>query len=330
MPTPPADQWGLLKFPTDPAVQGGESKGAPALWTYLQFYQAYLQTDGNVLDLWTSRGMAPNRVVVNAIRAHDPRDNDAATFGGGLAEKDLPALYLWGKEAPEASQYEWIADDWPVQTRELRLLWVSPRAETATARVRSSFDDALAKAIFTATERGRTPSFVVAGDTDPTATTRGSYVHSFTGVFSLNMTHSGPAKVQISVVGPRAGQSPTFVLPACEMRFELKENLVFDPNMWSFPSKLQQTVTLGNPMLPPWAPLTLFTQGNYILATPPAQSALYIFLATIVTGAGMSGSATPVWPTTTGATVADGNGGSAITWTCIGPAPAPYALVGTG
>lgn len=324
MPTQAAqDQWGLIRIPLQPptaAQADGEGQGDPCLWIYLQFLKAFLQTDAQATALWTAAGMAPDGVVVNAIRAHGPGDDDGEPFGLGLSTKDLPCLYMWRHGGSDSSSVEQIAEDWRVETSNVRLLWVFPDAVVGTQRSRQTFVNALAKCIDDAIERGRTPSFIVAGDPDPLAPSEGSFVHTFTEVYSINATHWGPAKVRISVVGDKdAGAASSFQKPALEMRFELKENLIKNPNLWSFAQRgLQQTITSGAPSASPWGPTTLYGAGAVIAVLPLGSLTYYLFQAS---GAGSSGFATPAWPTTQGATVAD----ASITWTCLGAAPATYS-----
>jgi hypothetical protein len=321
VPPGPALNWGLISVPTQPAPDG-EAQGDPALWIYLQFLKAFLQTDRQVTALWAASGMAPGAVVVNAIRAHNPGDDQSSTPGLGLTTKDLPALYMWRKDEAGATTVEQIAEDWRIATSEVRLLWVFPEmANTGIQRTRATFVDALAKCIDTAIELGRTPSFVVPGDPDPLAATIGSFVHTFTEVYSLNTLQWGASRVRITTIGERGDASATVVKPALEMRFDLKENLVKDPNLWSFPAALQQTVTDGQPQATLWAPTAVFSTGAYLQATPAGGRASYIYQAS---GAGISGFGPPVWPITTGATVADGS----ITWTCLGPAGPPGSILG--
>ena len=324
MPTQAAqDQWGLLSIPLQPptaAQAAGEAQGDPCLWIYLQFLKAFLQTDAQATALWTAAGIAPGQVVVNAIRAHGPGDDDGEPFGLGLTTKDLPCLYMWRHGGGDSSSVEQIAEDWRVETSQVRLLWVFPDAVVGIQRGRQSFTNALAKCIDDAIERGRTPSFVVPGDPDPLAPSLGSFVHTFTDVYAINATHWGPARVRINTVGPRdEGAAASFQKPALEMRFELKENLIKNPNLWSFATQgLQQTVTQGNPTAAPWQPTTQYASSATIVVLPLGSIVPYVFQAS---GLGFSGFTTPSWPTT--GTVTDGS----ITWTCLGKAPATYSAL---
>lgn len=321
VPPGPALSWGLVSIPTQPAPDG-EAQGDPALWIYLQFLKAFLQTDQQVTALWAASGMAPGAVVVNAIRAHNPGDDQSSTPGLGLTTKDLPALYMWRKDEAGATTVEQIAEDWRIATSEVRLLWVFPEmANTGIQRTRATFVDALAKCIDTAIELGRTPSFIVAGDPDPLAQTIGSFVHTFTEVYSLNTLQWGASRVRITTIGERVDASATVVKPALEMRFELKENLVKDPTLWSRPSALQQTVLNGQPQASLWAPTAIISAGAYLQAMPAGGRSSFIYQSS---GAGVTGFGPPVWPIATGATVTDGS----ITWTCLGPAAQPFSVVG--
>jgi hypothetical protein len=317
----PADVWGLISIPTNPAPEG-EAQGDPGLWIYLQFLKAYIQKDAGATALWSALGMAPGFPVVNAIRAYEPGDDEDQPGGHGLTSKDLPALYMWRKGGGDTTSVEYIAEDWLVSTSEVRLLWVFPlEANNANQRRRASFVDALAKVITVAIERGRTPSFVVPGDPDPNALTIGSFVHTFTGVMAFNVTRWGGSRVRLQMIGERGDAASAILIPALEMRFELQENLIKDTTLWSFPSALQQTVTEGQPQAATWGAATQYGAGAYLVAQPIGSLTSFIYQAS---GAGISGISAPTWPITTGATVVDGS----ITWTCQGKAGPPFAVLG--
>jgi hypothetical protein len=84
----------------------------------------------------------------------------------------------------------------------------------------------------------------------------------------------------------------------------------------------------GEAPIPTWTPNTVYAvgqnaqpgfyiSGGHVLSKP---NGLY-YQVTAVTGTGTSGSAPPVWPTTSGATVVDNAGANQITWTCEGALP---------
>ena len=314
----PADVWGLISQPAQPPPPG-ESKGDPALWIYLQFLQAWLQTDHEATALWAAVGMAPNAPVVKAIYAHSPTD-EAELYGLGLSNTTLPALFMWVKGGGDSSSVEWQAEEWAVKTKDVRLLWVFPDTVQQFQRSRESFCNAMGDAIFVAIERGRTPSFKVAGDPDPLAATRGSYVHLFTAVMAMTAVKWGPAKVRINSVGPKGeGQASVIEKNALEVRFEMLENLVRDPNIWSYPNRqLIQSVSvpLG---FSAWGLRTLYAAEAVIAVGVGGAPYLYQ-----CGGTGLSGFSTPRWPTNEGGTVTDGQ----LVWTCLGAAPPEYTVTG--
>lgn len=311
----PYDVWGAITVPTQapslPRNPGDAySPGDPALGLYLSFLRAFLQTDGNAIALWTAVGMAPSYPAVNQIRAHNPSDTEADSLGMGFNTKDLPALYMWR----ESSKHETIAEDWLMDESVAKILWVFPTAAQPQQRVRAPFASAMAKLVASAIERGRTPSWRIAGDGDPLTPTQGSFVHFFANIYSLVAVGWRPTKV---VVDPVEGGKPAS-FPAVELTYELKENQQRDIGFYTFPAALSQSVANGNAILPYWAPFTPYAAGALIVAGPAQAPSGFIYRAA-VSGAGTTGPNAPSWPTQTGATAVD----AYVTWTCVGPVPAP-------
>jgi hypothetical protein len=309
-----AEIWGSVSIPTQPAI-AGQVSGDGLLSIYLSYLKAFLQTDGNATGGWSA--IAPGRPIVNRVRPHTPHDSDAEPDGLGFDTKDLPALYLWRGGQHESTKVEYIAEDWQIGTAMLKLLWVFPLGVISHQRVRQSFGDAVAKAIITAIELGRTPSWQWPGDPDPLAPAFGSFVHTFTNVFSLNVTEWKPESVDIIMTADDKS-SRRLRYPAIEVTLELVENRQRDVRRWSAPSALQQTLTGGRPSLPAWAPGQVYASNDFIQATPVGSSTPFAYKAYSLSGMGVTGNQSPAWPTVVGATVADG---ASLTWTCKGAVP---------
>jgi hypothetical protein len=317
---PPHETWGLVTIPTQPAQVA--APGDKALSIYLNFLQAFLQTDQNAIALWSS--VAPGRPVVKRIHPHNPSDKDGWPEGLGFSVNDLPCLFMWRQGGPGAVKVEYIAEDWQIAIATMKVLWVFPTSTKYQQRLRQSFTDAIAKCIIDAIELGRTPSYVVPGDPEIAASYIGSFVHSFTGIVSMNATQYGATTVDIDF---KNDGSPMQRYAAVEVDFHYEERRIKDPNRWSFPRALNLSVTNVQQPLPNWAPFTVYAQGDHILAGPPSLPLGYVYQATSVSGAGQAGEVAPTWPTATSAAVADGAGGSAITWTCLGTVSPPLGVV---
>ncbi len=218
LPIPPVDHWGALPIP-NAAPAAGEAPGDPALTYLLGFLKAFLQDDANATGAWTRAGIAPAIPIIRKAFPYDPSE-------GGFVETALPALYGWRSEMQAPEQ---LADTVRVRASTIALLWVFPPATQATQMVRESITNAIASAIDLAIERGRTPAFIVAGDTDPLAATQGSDVWRWMAFWHLRMGVARPAKLDV----PAADGSKTRHYDAIAMTVLLEEDLSIDMSRYA-------------------------------------------------------------------------------------------------
>lgn len=211
----PADKWGPLAIPAL-APTAGQAPGDPALTYLLGFLKAFLQDDANVTAAWTLAGVAPTLPIVKSAFAHDPNE-------GAFNEASLPALY--GRRS-EMLPPEQIADGIRTRVSTITLLWVFPPATQATQAVRRPIMNAIAHAVDLAVERGRTPSFVVPGDTDPNATLLGSNVWTWMAFWQLRMGAARPAKVDVPVKTAKGIETNRY--DALQITLSLEEDLSID------------------------------------------------------------------------------------------------------
>jgi hypothetical protein len=206
------DLWGPLPIPNVPPEEG-EAAGDPLLSTLLSYLRAFLVDDDNGEAAWDAPGVAPRMAFMQKVFAHDPRRRE-------FNERDLPSLYGWRSEMQAPDQ---VADDIRTRVSVLTLLWVFPTAPQAFQASRDPMINAIGHGVDLAIERGRTPSWVVAGDPDPLAAMFGSLVWTFLSVARLNAGTVRPAALDVPVKG---GEMRSYA--AVEMTITVEEILTID------------------------------------------------------------------------------------------------------
>lgn len=213
------DTYGALQIPAQ--VRGASppaviSPGDPLLGWTADYLKAVLTA--NALASW--QDVAPGAPVVNQVRLHNPEDE---TFN----EKDLPCLFVFRDDSVADQAIEWLADDYRFQPSIVRAWWVMPVATQEKRALRFPFSNAITKVIDQAIERQRDPSWVVAGDPDPLAATRGSVLSRYAGwaVFGLRRARRAKLKIAMSD-GPPRGPYEMLAL-----EFYCEELLVRDPTL---------------------------------------------------------------------------------------------------
>lgn len=216
------DTWGGLQIPTiaSPptlaASPNGYPAGDPALRYILDFFYAFIVTDKMATAAWAQAyPAAPPILNARSTFAHNPSEMVFST-------SFIPALFLWRESGKE----EWAAEDWLRETTLVKGLWVFPLALPENQRQRTTFAHALVKAINVGLERGRTPGYVVPGDTDPQAQAYGSNMYTFAGFESFSLASWAKTTVTVETVNS-PGAPPSMRYPAVELIFTMEENLVY-------------------------------------------------------------------------------------------------------
>ncbi len=187
--------------------------GDPALAVLADFLTTYLQTDANATAQWNVAGVAPGQPVVTEWVVGRPDDK-----GYNLDVKILPAIFVFR----DGSKMEWLGDDWGIDRSVVKIQWVLRQAKPNQQAPRLPMANAIAKVVQDGIELGRTPSWVVPGDSDPLAASQGSLFSTTAGFVSLWMTAWKPFVVRVVDVDSRRSED----FPAVEMTFEMVERLV--------------------------------------------------------------------------------------------------------
>lgn len=133
---------------------------------------------------------------VKTVFTHDPRKR-------WFNERDLPALYLYRiGGAPER-----FASDYRILRDKVMALWVFSVAKAETQHLRDPFVAGVVKLIDDAIERTRDPSFLLAGDPDPSATDFGSNVFRAAGADGVSLERWDIASISVPVPGEPAART---------------------------------------------------------------------------------------------------------------------------
>lgn len=149
----------------------GEPVSDPALFRIASFLQAVL----NAYKLGEWQAVHPGKLPVQQVFTHNPED---IVFNA----RDLPALFIYRQSG---EKFEWLAEDYDLSHEMLRLLWVFPPAPQDKQRLRSTFVNAAVKVLMHFIELGRDPSYVMPGDTDPTAQAKGSVIYKVASIWEI-------------------------------------------------------------------------------------------------------------------------------------------------
>lgn len=223
-----ADTYGKLALPVPvtsgvvPPVQAG---GDPLVGYTADFLKAVLTAQ--CLTAWQQ--VAPTVPVVRTVKLDDPTDQD-------FNARDLPTLYVFRDEDIATQTTEWLACDYRYATSKIHVWWVMPNVAQATRAIRYAFLNAIDKAIDQAVERGRDPSWVVTGDTDPQAAASGSMLNRYAGWDVFERKKSRRKKL---LIAPLDGAKMEFEMLA--MEFGCDELLTRDITVGTVPHKLDVT-----------------------------------------------------------------------------------------
>lgn len=318
------DTFGAIEVPVQPGTQ--QPLADPALSSLLSFLHKALCADQAFSLAWTAPGVDPAHPPIVKTFPDNPGEEWLA-----IRSDCFPALFGWC----ERGETDWIAEDYEVETVHCKLLWVLPVVEPELQRVRMQLGRAFFKAVYVSLSRGRTPSWVVPGDTDPMAATAGSFLGTTMGWLQVPWVKSWK---RTHVEAKSLDGSPAGIYPAFEIDIEWLEKQTLDDTIDTVPTDtlvgadltiangatgvVQNEGYLAVTPLPsigsePLGEPALWTASTAVAkntAVVPVESTGFWYVAT--TG-GTTGTTAPDFPTQLGASVTDGQ----VTWTCWGPAP---------
>jgi hypothetical protein len=179
-----ADQYGAITLPataTDDFVD--------PLTYYLGHYLKAALT-AQLLEKWQQ--LAPGKDLVRSVFTADPAE---VLFN----ESALPALFCWRPISEHST--EKVADDYHVTISMVRVFWLQAHDTSPKRERRMQFSGLLSKATHSALVEGRHPDWVVAGDTDATAATRGSLLMKWAGLLRPPEVRSETLPVTMQVDG---------------------------------------------------------------------------------------------------------------------------------
>lgn len=168
-----ADVFGSLTLPA-PAPASGKAVADPLLDVLLAFFSACL-TD-SLTTAWQAR--CPGQPIVRASFALNPNEH-------GISSNDFPALYAWRSKFGPTKR---AASDWYLRQSTISLMWVPEPSATERMATREPIINGIDAAISDALESvGRTPGWVVSGDTDPRAADEGSSLWAHTRLHQIEL-----------------------------------------------------------------------------------------------------------------------------------------------
>jgi hypothetical protein len=157
------DSWGAIQIPVLPQEDGTLAERAsndPCLYYIGSFLCAFLTTDENATAQWDIVGVAPGCPPIKSFTLGKPTDE-----GYSFTNESLPSLFIWR----DTLDTGYLGDAIGKAESVVKMLWVFPLGEPANTRKRLPFHNALVKSMFSGVERGRTPGWIVSGETDPFA-----------------------------------------------------------------------------------------------------------------------------------------------------------------
>lgn len=206
-----ADVFGGLTLPA-PAPLQGEAVTDPLLGHLGAFLRASLTADLKVA--WAA--VAPREPMVRRVLLHNPEKCD-------VTDKDFPSLYVWRSKTTPVS----LSDDVVSDEASIRVLWPFAPTNALTLSSQLPIFNGIVKSVRRSLLLGRHPAWIVAGDTDPQAPTRGSLLWKYTGIANVRIEKADPDEDIVVERLSNVGKLNAY--PAIIIDIEVTETLSLDP-----------------------------------------------------------------------------------------------------
>lgn len=175
-------------------------------------------------------GVCPNREAVRALYFHNP----AQLF----QENHLPALFVWRGKSKRSR----LAADIRQGTSTIEVGWISEPAQESHMVLREPIAKAVLDAVDEACFLKRCPSYVVVGDTESLASTRGSLITTFAGFSTIEMGDGDPKVFDFGRVDGDGKPLPYY---GFTFGVDVTEQLTIDPSVYNSPASIHETNTVN-------------------------------------------------------------------------------------
>lgn len=170
----------------------------------------------------------PGREPAEFVNFHDPTKS--------FDESRLPALYVWrGRD-----KREWMAADIERKLSRIEIGWIAEPSQPAHLAIRDPLTNAIRDAVARAVFKKRCPSYVVTGDTEAVAATRGSLITTFTGFAKFAMSDGEPKSFNFDRVDGDGKPLPYY---GFTFGVDVEEQLTIDPSILETPAAIAESLT---------------------------------------------------------------------------------------
>jgi hypothetical protein len=243
-----ASRVGGLKLPLTATLRDPACPGDPALAIFGRYLQAVLTA--HLGAGWAA--IAPKEPIVRNVFFHDPNRGD-------YSDNKTPALYVFREGS--AKEPERQSEDYTVHFDSIRCFWVFAPIDQFKQAPRESFAHLVGKEIEQACRIGRDPSFLIAGDPDPSAPDEGAVLLRHTGWSGAiaGKWIIGKIGIQIGEIGQR---QQLLIRPVVDLKVAVEERVEqrygIDPD--------DPTAGYGAPFVAPSQIQGVFTVDGLVVA----------------------------------------------------------------
>lgn len=218
---------GRNTFPSKPEGRLGTA-GDPNLLIFGSYLQAFINK--YVGDLWRSVCVQSNnsgylgeaQPVANVIY-DDPYE--------GISSQDLPALFVY-RQVYQGSNIQ-LATDIEILPSQLTVVWMPSVDMIEERRIKDNLSNAIAKAIYVATARGKDPSFQVPGFENDEGTF--IYQPKIMNLWTIRVSEGKWSKIDLYMGSDERGNSPKFEYPCLFVNINIEEfyekSITDDPDL---------------------------------------------------------------------------------------------------
>jgi hypothetical protein len=215
-----ADTIGALTLPVPETTPAGDPLRT-ILGSYLQAAIRYY-----CADAWQKIG-GYDADPCARFETNDPNDNTFVT-------SKLPCLALYRDDRNRKVVY--LGNDVSYRECKLVALWIPPVAVQDNKAKRESFFNAIEAAIIAGLVRGRVPTWIVDGDTDASASYRGSHIG--TQLRLMRPIHQGDIQFDDFELSIEMIAAPPRKYPGLRAMFTVWEQYVIDPSIGNVPAAI--------------------------------------------------------------------------------------------